>query len=112
MKQLNGVKKDMEGFESRQKAVQVRTWLACSDIDSRYSRIHVQAKVEKAAEKRMEAQNSIKHYDAKLAEEQTKVNEANEAAKVLEEEFEASSHQSSELLALMSIYPGLDCESS
>ncbi|PBK97840.1 P-loop containing nucleoside triphosphate hydrolase protein [Armillaria gallica] len=67
--QLNGVKKDMEEFESRQKAVQ--------------------AKVEKAAEKRMEAQNSIKHYDAKLAEEQTKVNEVNEAAKVLEEEFEA-----------------------
>ncbi|KAK0244359.1 P-loop containing nucleoside triphosphate hydrolase protein [Armillaria nabsnona] len=69
LEQLNGVKKDMEEFESRQKAVQ--------------------AKVEKAAEKRMEAQNSIKHYDAKLAEEQTKVNEVNEAAKVLEEEFEA-----------------------
>ncbi|KAK0487309.1 P-loop containing nucleoside triphosphate hydrolase protein [Armillaria novae-zelandiae] len=67
LEQLNRVKKDMEEFESRQKAVQ--------------------AKVEKAAEKRMEAQNSIKHYDAKLEGEQTRVNEANEAAKVLEEDI-------------------------
>ena len=47
-----------------------------------------QTQILKAVEKRLEAQNKLKHFQNRLEEERKKVATLNEAAKVMQEEFE------------------------
>jgi hypothetical protein len=51
-----------------------------------------QAKVQDAVGVRLVAQNEMAHYEKKLKDEQTKVGEAEETAKILQEEFRVCWH--------------------
>ena len=50
-----------------------------------------QAQINEQVDLRLNAQNAMKHYKSKLDEERAKVEEAEAAAKVVEEEFQVRS---------------------
>jgi hypothetical protein len=49
-----------------------------------------QTQIEDAVAARMKSQNAKQHYEKKLAEEQTKVREAEEVGRILQDEFMVS----------------------
>ncbi|KAI3616349.1 structural maintenance of chromosomes protein 6 [Moniliophthora roreri] len=68
LKRSSDVKEQIDGFAAQKKII----------VD----------KIAASAEERVKAQHDIRHYEAKLAEEQQKLDKENEAMKTLQEEFE------------------------
>lgn len=83
--QLGTFQHQINDFEERRDAIAV----SCCTNDTIRIRAerHQQKQVEEAAAARVVAQNSKTHYEKKLADERAKVNQVEETARVLEDEF-------------------------